>query len=161
MKRPAEAGPWVRPGGTLMLPLETPAVPVRPLRVCSVPRDTDNPTGATRGRCEWLWRSLVETTPGAALKRRPSWAWSSVWVSDRCGDTARVAEKRADDAKRTVMFLNAEYRRIGAAMIVSAPIAAEAVTATTVQRFSDGAAIILGVSQNVVEEWLWTGKGPT
>jgi hypothetical protein len=140
--------------------LETPAVPERPLRACAVPRDTSDATEATRGRCEWLWRSLVETTPGAAMKRRPSWAWSSVWVSDRCGDTARVAEKRADDTKRVVMFLNAEYRRIGAALIVSAPIAVQSVTVTTVRRFAENAAIVLGVSQNAVEEWLWTGSAP-
>jgi len=121
----------------------------------------ENPTEAARGRCEWLWRSLVETTPGVARKRGKAWAWSSVWVSERWGDSARVAENRADDTKRVVMFLNAEYRRIGAALIVAAPIAVESVTVTAVRQFSENAAIVLGVSQNVVEEWLWTGKGPT
>lgn len=159
-KRPVEAGPWTRPGSTPPLPLETPAVPEHPLRACAVPRDTPDATEAARGRCEWLWRSLVETTPGAALKRRPNWAWSSAWVSDRGGDSASVAEKRADEKGRTVMFLNAEYRRIGAALIVSAPIAAEAVTVTTVRRFAENAAIVLGVSQNAVEEWLWAGSAP-
>lgn len=160
--RPPEAGAWTDPR---QLPLfatpkrrKAPASPSRPLRACDVPRATEDATEAARGRCEWLWRSIVETLPGIARKRA-FWTWAHVWVSERAGDSMRVAEKRADAMeKRVVHFLNADFRRDASSLVLVAPITTEAVTQANVVRFAEVAAVLLSVAPATVAGWLWTGE---
>ena len=160
--RPPEAGEWPDPR---QLPLFTPpkprrkrsAAPPRPLRVTAVHRDTGDAMEDARGRCEWLWRSLVETLPGFTRKRSV-WAWTSAWVSERPTDGAVAAENRADKAGRTVRFLNAQFRRDGSTLVLTAPITTEAVTQANVARFAEVVAVLLSVAPATVAGWLWTGE---
>lgn len=159
--RPPEAGSWTDPR---QLPLfappkrrKAPAAPSRPLRACDVPRETDDATDAARGRCEWLWRSLVETLPGIARKRS-MWTWAHVWVSERPCDGMRAAENRADKTGRRVGFLNAQFRREASSLVLVAPITTEAVTQANVVRFAEVAAVLLSVAPATAAGWLWTGE---
>lgn len=159
--RPPEAGVWTDPR---QLPLfapprrrKAPAAPPRPLRACDVPRDTDDATEATRGRCEWLWRSLVETLPGLS-RRRSVWTWAHVWVSERPNDGMRAAENFADNHGRRVNFLNAQFRRDASSLVLTAPITTVAVTQANVVRFAEVAAVLLSVAPATVAGWLWTGE---
>lgn len=160
--RPPEAGAWTDPR---QLPLfapprrrKAPVVPSRPLRACEVPRATDDATEATRGRCEWLWRSLVETLPGVT-RRCSVWAWAHVWVSDRATSSPRGADRLADAmARRVAYFLNAQFRREASLLVLTAPIATEAVTQANVVRFAEVAAVLLSAAPATVAGWLWTGE---
>lgn len=159
--RPPEAGAWTDPR---QLPLfappkrrKAPAASSRPLRACDVPRATEDTTEATRGRCEWLWRSLVETLPGLA-RRRSFWTWAHVWVSERPCDGMRAAENFADNHGRRVNFLNAQFRRDASSLVLTAPITTVAVTQANVVRFAEVAAVLLSVAPATVAGWLWTGE---
>ena len=159
--RPPEAGVWTDPR---QLPLfappkrrKAPAAPSRPLRACAVPRETEDTAEAARGRCEWLWRSLVETLPGLS-RRRSVWAWAHVWVSERPADGMRAAENFADNHGRRVNFLNAQFRRDASSLVLTAPITTEAVTQANVVRFAEVAAVLLSVAPATVAGWLWTGE---
>lgn len=159
--RPPEAGVWTDPR---QLPLfappkrrKAPAAPSRPLRACEVPRATEDTADAARGRCEWLWRSLVETLPGITRKRS-TWAWSDAWVSERPADGMRAAENFADNHGRRVSFLNARFRREASSLVLTAPIVTEAVTQANVVRFAEVAAVLLSVAPATVAGWLWTGE---
>lgn len=159
--RPPEAGARTDPR---QLPLfappkrsKAPATPPRPLRACEVPRATEDATEAARGRCEWLWRSIVETLPGTARKRA-TWAWAHVWVSERPCDGMRAAENFADNHGRRVSFLNAQFRREASSLVLTAPITTDAVTQANVVRFAEVAAVLLSAAPATVAGWLWTGE---
>lgn len=152
-----------------------PALPVEPAPPPAPPRPIvyvhpvtpvpDEERARTRQRCEWLWRRIVEDFPLWFKRTRPPvWRATGMWCSDRRGelerDYLRRSKKETGPMADRTTFLCAVFIREVATVQVEAPIVESALDAVSVRAFAESAALVMGVSADVVEAWLWRGEAP-